>query len=145
MNIFCDTSVLVASSLKTHPHHKAAVAILASVRDRSNRGYISSHALAETFSVLSRMPTTPKLTAEDVLQILENNILPHFTLVAVGAEEYPQMIRDFVQGGFSGGAIYDFVHLRAASKINLDLIQTFNAAEWRHLSPELAPLIKEPS
>jgi predicted nucleic acid-binding protein len=45
MNIFCDTSVLVASALKSHPHHAAAIAVVLSLRDPANRGYTSAHAL----------------------------------------------------------------------------------------------------
>lgn len=144
MNIFCDTSVLVASALRSHPHHAPAAAVLSSLRDPAHRGYTSAHALAECFSVLSRMPTSPKLKPEDVLQILETNIIPHFTFVALPADDYPGLIRDFVSRGFSGGALYDFLHLRIAAKLSLDRIHTFNHTEWTRLAPELAPLISPP-
>jgi predicted nucleic acid-binding protein len=49
MNIFCDTSVIVASALKFHPHHPAAFSALSSLRVSSNRGYTSAHALVEAF------------------------------------------------------------------------------------------------
>lgn len=144
MNIFCDTSVLVASSLKSHPNYTAAFSALLSLQDPANKGYTSAHALAETFSVLSRMPTTPKLKPEDVLQIIETNIIPHFLLSVLAPEDYPTLLRDFVSRGFSGGALYDFLHLRSASKLALDHIYTFNEAEWKRLAPELAPLISAP-
>jgi hypothetical protein len=75
------------------------------------------------------MPTSPRLKADDVLQILETNIIPHFTLLALSAEEYPALLRDFVSLGFSGGALYDFLHLRIAAKLPLDRIHAFNYAE----------------
>ncbi|MBM3840255.1 MAG: type II toxin-antitoxin system VapC family toxin [Verrucomicrobia bacterium] len=78
MNVFCDTSVLVAASLEAHKHHALAKAVLERISRGDDIVYASAHALAETFSVLSRMPTMPKLTPQDVLAILEQNICPHF-------------------------------------------------------------------
>jgi predicted nucleic acid-binding protein len=105
MKIFCDSSVFVASALQSHPHHSAAIKIVIGVRDGADTGHTSAHALAETFSVLSRIPTEPKLSAQDVLQILETNIIPFFHLISLPTEEYPALIRDFVARGFSGGAL----------------------------------------
>lgn len=83
MKIFCDTSVLVAASLQTHLQHEPAKAALLRIRQGHDEGYACAHALAETFSVLSRMPTKPKLLPEDVLDILKQDIIPYFVFVAL--------------------------------------------------------------
>jgi predicted nucleic acid-binding protein len=144
MNVFCDSSVFVAASLENHPHHEQAFALLLSLREQQNRGFTSAHALIETFSVLSRMPTNPKLKPEDVLQILEANVIPYFTLVVVSSDDYLALLRDFATKEFSGGAIYDFLHLAVARKLALDSIHTFNEAEWRRLAPDLVSIISAP-
>lgn len=144
MRVFCDTSVLIASVLQDHVHHKPAAAALSRIRQGDDIGHASAHALAETFSVLSRMPTEPKLQPADVLDILENDILPHFLLVALPPEDYAPAIRDLVAKGLGGGRIYDLLHLRTAGKLALDRIYTFNEGEWKKLAPELTSLICTP-
>ena len=144
MKVFCDTSVLVAGSLEAHIHHAPARAALERIARGEDRGHCSAHTLAETFSVLSRMPTTPKLQPQDVLAILEKNIFPHFVLVAPASADYPAAIRSLVGMGLGGGRIYDLLHLRAAAKLELDRIYTFNESEWKTLAPELVSLISPP-
>jgi predicted nucleic acid-binding protein len=144
MNVFCDTSVMVAAALETHVHHPQARAVLIRINQGADTGFASAHALAESFSVLSRMPTTPKLEAWDVLDILERNIIPHFVFQALPPEDYAPAIRDLVAKGLGGGRIYDLLQLRVAAKMVLDRIYTFNDSEWKTLSPELAPLIRPP-
>ena len=61
MNLFCDTSVLIAALLEAHPNHTDSLSVLESIRNGENTGCVSAHSLAETFSVLTRMPTKPKL------------------------------------------------------------------------------------
>jgi predicted nucleic acid-binding protein len=144
MRVFCDTNVLIAASVAAHVHHTPAKAVLERICRGDDSGYTSAHSLAETFSVLSRMPTVPKLMPQDVLAILEKNILPHFTLVALVAADYPETIRALTAKGFGGGRIYDLLHLVAARKLALDRIYTFNESEWKSLARDLEPLIATP-
>jgi predicted nucleic acid-binding protein len=144
MNVFCDTTVFVAASLQAHPHHLPAKATIERICQGTDAGFTSGHCLAETFSVLSRMPTVPKLTPQDVLAILETNLFPYFTLLVLGAADYPQVVRDLAGKGLGGGRIYDLLHLTAARKQALDRIYTFNVTEWKNLAPDLEPLIGAP-
>jgi predicted nucleic acid-binding protein len=144
MRVFCDTSVLVAAALQGHVHHRAAAAALGRIRGGDDTGHASAHALAETFSALSRLPTKPKLEPEDALDILEQDVIPYFVFVALQAQDYAPAIRDLVALGVGGGRIYDLLHLRAAGKLALERIYTFNDKEWKSLCPALAPLICAP-
>jgi len=144
MRVFCDTNLFIAASLRAHLHHRPAKAALDSIRRGEDGGYASAHSLAETFSVLSRMPTNPKLEPEDVLDILEKDILPYFVFVALAPDDYQAAIRSLVAKRLGGGRIYDMLHLRAAGKVPLDRIFTFNVVEWKALAPELASLICAP-
>ena len=138
MRVFCDTNVLIAASVQAHVHHAPAKGVLERICRGDDTGYTSAHSLVETFSVLSRMPTVPKLMPQDVLAILEQNIIPRFTLVAA---DYPEAIRALTAKGLGGGRIYDLLHLVAARKPALDRIYTFNDSEWKKLAPDLEPLI----
>ena len=144
MKVFCDTNVLIAASVETHIHHAPAKAILERICSGDDAGFVSAHSLVETFSVLSRMPTVPKLTPQDVLAILEKNFIPRFTLITLSDVDYPQALRDFAAKGMSGGRIYDFLHILAARKQPMDRIYTFNETEWKNLAPDLASMISAP-
>jgi predicted nucleic acid-binding protein len=144
MRVFCDTSVLVAAALEAHAHHRSAHAVLDRIARRDDIGFISAHSLAETYSVLSRMPTLPKLTASDVLAILEQNIIPHFTLVTLAAADYLNAIRDLSAKGLGGGRVYDVLHIMTTRHQALDRIYTFNESEWKSLAPDLAQIIVSP-
>jgi predicted nucleic acid-binding protein len=144
MNVFCDTSVLVAASLETHVHYAAARVVLDRVLNGVDVGCASAHSLAETFSVLSRMPTVPKLTPQDALAILERNIVPHFQLIALSPSDYPMVIRKLAVTGMGGGRIHDLLHLEAARKHLPERIYTLNEAEWKALAPDLRSLIAAP-
>jgi predicted nucleic acid-binding protein len=144
MNLFCDTSVLIAASLKFHSKHPPAKALLDEIARGEHLAYCSGHTLAETFSVLARMPTRPKLTSADILTILEHNVLPHFKVTTLDPTDYIEAVRAFAGTGFAGGRIYDLLHLHVARKLVLDRIYTLNAQEWTELAPELASIISEP-
>jgi predicted nucleic acid-binding protein len=144
MRVFCDTNVLVAAALEAHVHHTSAKGVLDRISRRDDIGFISAHSLAETFSVLSRMPTMPKLTPQDALAILEKNIIPHFTLVTLAAADYPNAVRTLSAKGRGGGRIYDLLLITAARKQALDWIYTFNESEWKFLAPDLEQIITRP-
>src|SRR5437660_7898234 len=100
MNVFCDTTVLVAASLEAHIQHMPARAALARIHHGGDKGFTAAHCLAETFSVLSRMPTVPKLSPNDVLAMIEKNVIPHFTFITLVEADYQQSIRDLAGKGF---------------------------------------------
>ena len=51
-----DTSVLVAAAVAVHPQHQRATSIFDAVRAGSTTGCACQHALAETYSVLTKLP-----------------------------------------------------------------------------------------
>ena len=144
MRVFCDTNVLVAAALEAHIHHVSAKTVLERISGRHDVGFISAHSLAETFSVLSRMPTVPKLAPQNVLAILERNIIPHFVLVTLATDDYLNAVRTLSAKGLGGGRVYDILHITAARKQRLDRIYTFNDSEWKSLAPDLEQIIAAP-
>jgi len=144
MNVFCDTTVLVAASLEAHIHHIPAKTALERICRGDDVAFTSAHCLAEMFSVLTRMPTLPKLTPQAVLAILEKNVIPHFSFIVLAPADYQQAVRNLAGRGLGGGRIYDLLHLMAARKQALDRIYTFNDTEWKNLAPDLQAVIAVP-
>ncbi len=144
MNLFFDTSVLIAASSASHIHHPQALAAIASLRSGKNHGWMSQHAVAETFAILTSAPLVPRIHPSEALRIIEDNFLPWISVVALGPEDYKEVVRDMAAGGWRSGKIYDALHLHCAAKQEIDRIYTFNVKDFQQLAPHLKAKITAP-
>jgi predicted nucleic acid-binding protein len=144
VNLFYDTSVLVASSSATHVHHAHALFVLRLLIDERNCGWISQHAIAETYSVLTSAPLVPRIHPSEVLTILQENILPYVQVVSLEPADYQRVAREMAAGHWRSGKIYDALHLCCAEKQPIDLIYTFNVGDFQRLAPHLRTKIRSP-
>jgi predicted nucleic acid-binding protein len=144
MNIFCDTSVLVASALRSHEHYSRAFDVVERVADKKDHGVVALHSLAETYAVLTRLPVIPRIQPDEAAKIVSDNIVRHFHMQQPSARDYLASISAAAANGVIGGAIYDVLLLAAARKLKPDRIYTFNVAEFRRLAPDLHDLIIAP-
>lgn len=106
--IAVDTSVAVPLVVASHEAHDV-VARWASGRTLG----LSGHALAETYSVLTRLPGDARLSPSDAVLLLEENFPLAFPLSAGSTESAP---REFARHGVAGGAVYDGLVALAASE-----------------------------
>ncbi|MBI3208447.1 MAG: type II toxin-antitoxin system VapC family toxin [Candidatus Solibacter usitatus] len=135
MKAYFDTNVLVAASVQKHQHHPPAFELVKAVKGKALQGFVSTHGIAEYYSVLTRAPFTPRVHPSEAGCFLEDNILPYFTLVALEAEDYKAVIRNCINQGLIGGVMFDVLHLHAAQKAGCDRVYTFNLRDFRRLSP----------
>lgn len=56
MKVLYDTSVLIAALLLEHENHDLALSRLETARQGVVKGYVSTHSLAELYSVMTRLP-----------------------------------------------------------------------------------------
>jgi predicted nucleic acid-binding protein len=106
MTIGVDTSVAVPLLVRSHRRH-ATVA-------RWSRGHelaLSGHALAETYSVLTRLPGDARLAAADAARLLDARFAPALTTSAAHARRLPDTLSRL---GVAGGAVYDAMVALAA-------------------------------
>lgn len=136
MKVCFDTSVLVAALVEDHPHHAPAASVLLSAKGKRIEAYVSAHALTELYAVLTRAPFTPPVYPAEVRQMIEQTILPIAGVVALSAAEYRQVAAECADAGWTGGAIYDAVHIRAARKAECDRLYTFNVKHFRAIAPD---------
>lgn len=145
MTIFCDTNILIAAFLESHAHHAAARPVLERIHGGKDKGFVAAHSLAEAFSVLTRLPGADHVEPILAWQLLKDNILKTFTIVALNAREYAEVLRNAAEENVSGGRIYDLILLAAAAKTKADRILTFNIQHFRSLaSPTIRPRIVSP-
>lgn len=97
--IAVDTSVVVAAFASWHEAHRAALAALA------RKPRIPAHVMAESYSVLTRLPPPHRAPAEVVVSFLVARF-PGAPLVLPGTS-YRALLRELVHLGFAGGAVYD--------------------------------------
>ena len=108
MTIAVDTSVAVPLLVRSH-HDHAAVASWWNGREVA----LSGHALAETYSVLTRLPGDARLAATDAALLLRTRFTAPLTLSSAQAQALPDMLSRL---GIAGGAVYDALVALAAKE-----------------------------
>jgi predicted nucleic acid-binding protein len=135
VKVYLDTNVLVAAAVQEHQHHIQAFSLAKRIRDGAIEGFISTHGLAEFYSVLTRAPFTPRVHPAEAGRLIEDNILPYFNLIALSASDYKTVFRSCAASGLSGGMIFDALHLHSAQKAECDRVYTFDVKDFRILAP----------
>ncbi len=135
MDIFFDTTVLVAASERSHPHYAQAWPALRRVATGADHGFISAHSITEVYASLTRLPVQPRIHPVEASRIITDNILPHFEVIPIVKSDYLAALRSMTSGGWSGAKIYDALLLCGAAKCNPDRIYTFNLGDFRLLAP----------
>lgn len=108
-----DTSVAVPLLVASHEAHEA-VRLWAT--DRSL--LLSGHALAETYSVLTRLPGDARVSSSDAVVLIDENFARNLVLPS---EVASVAHRDLARLGISGGATYDGLVALAAHRHDLVL------------------------
>jgi PIN domain len=75
VNIFFDTTVLVAASARSHPHYSRARPALLRVAAGKDKGFMSAHSIAEVYAALTRLPVHPRIHPTEAARIVVENIL----------------------------------------------------------------------
>jgi len=135
VNIFFDTTVLVAASEQSHPHYAQVRPALLRVAAKQDKGFMGLHSIAEVSAALTRLPVQPRIHPVEAARIVTDNILPHFEVVSLGKEDYLEAMNTMASGGWIGAKIYDALLLRCAAKSAVERIYTFNLGDFKQLAP----------
>ena len=109
-----DTSAAIPWVHRSHPAHAAVHAV---VGDRTP--VLTTHSLAETYSVLTRAPAALRLRPDDAAAVLEREF---GTPVRTNPELLDHLPRHLADRGVSGGATYDALVALAAASSGTPLI-----------------------
>ncbi len=133
MKIFAvDTSCMIAALCTWHPQNPAAVAEIDRRLDRGEQLTVAAPALAESYSVLTRLPAPHRLSPADAWILVESNFVSGRRVVSLDGESYIALLRQLAAEGVGGGRIYDRVIAACARQAKADTILTFNR---RHFDP----------
>lgn len=144
MALFFDTSIVIAGTVAAHPQHHRALPWLQQAYTHDVRMVISSHVIAESFAVLTKLPVRPRMPASTAVHILTENIISHATIIELTQDDYTTVLARMNQLNLSGGIIYDALLLQAARKANCDALITLNEKDFVRLYPEKPGYIMAP-
>ena len=130
MKVLLDSATLIAAMLPDHVHHADAYPWLARGKAGAFEFLVSGHSLAEVYSVLTRLPRTPRISPADAWKLLEENVTSCANLVTLSGSDYAALIAELSQRGVIGGAVYDAVIAKAAELAQVDRLITLNEAHF---------------
>jgi predicted nucleic acid-binding protein len=144
MKYFLDTNVLVAACLAEHEHHARALPVVQTIHEGNAEGFVSAHSLLETYAILTRLPRVPRISSIQASTLIADNIVKHFSVVALTGKEYSELSLKLGQNNIVGGKAYDVLHLTCAEKCGADRIYTFNVRDFVQLAGQLRNIITTP-
>jgi len=137
MKLALDSSVIIAALDGSDPAHTHSRRLMLSAKFS-----IYSHALSETFSILTGGGLGVRLSAESAASLLREKIAPRLTAVTLTEKDLLDAYTDSKRRGIRGGAIYDYLHLVAARKAGAAKLYTLNLSDFQAIhrpgDPEVA-------
>lgn len=112
-DLVLDTSAAVPYLVRSHSAHAA-------VRRRAGGRALAltAHSLAETYSVLTRLPGDARVAPADAVALIESNFAPAVAPKPSALKRVPQILAPL---GIVGGAVYDALVALAAVAHGLPL------------------------
>ncbi|MCI0681345.1 MAG: PIN domain-containing protein [Gemmataceae bacterium] len=138
MRVLLDSSTLIASLLPDHVHHSVAHAWLSQAKARAFQLVVSGHSIAEVYSVLTRMPRTPRISPAVAWQLLSDNVTGFAEIVTLTGADYVALVNDLSMRGIVGGPVYDAIIAKAAELGQVDKLVTLNEADFLKVYPNIA-------
>ncbi|MDV2995423.1 MAG: tRNA(fMet)-specific endonuclease VapC [Chroococcidiopsis sp. SAG 2025] len=143
MRVLFDTSVLVAAILVSHPQHPACFARLKAAESRQVLGFVSTHSLAEIYSVMTRLPVQPRITPHQAQSAIAD-VSQYLEIVPLLSDEYLAAIAQMVAINVPGGGIFDALIAQAALKAHVNILLTLNPNHFTRLGNAIANLVQVP-
>jgi toxin FitB len=106
MTVALDASVAVPLLVRAHHHHAAVVEWW-----DGQEVALSGDALAETYSVLTRLPGDARLAPVDAARLLSSRFSAPLLMSSAHSRELPEILSGL---GIAGGAVYDALVALAA-------------------------------
>jgi predicted nucleic acid-binding protein len=116
VNLFLDTSVLLAGLIDLGPQSAPAHAILQGVAQKTIAAPATAwHCCLEFFSVATRLPPEYRLTPPDAVRLMQEEVFARMGVYDLPPGDRAAMLRSLAQDGVTGGRIYD-VHIAEVAR-----------------------------
>jgi predicted nucleic acid-binding protein len=107
LKILFDTSVLVAAIVTSHSRHAQAFGWMKRAKSGEFEALVSSHSMAELYSVLTSLPFKPKISPIHGQRLIEESVQKIFSIVALTPSDYSRVLHSLAEMNLAGGIIYD--------------------------------------
>ena len=135
MKVLFDTSVIVAAHLPSHADYPNSRFWLERARQNAFEFVVAAHTLLETFSVLTRLPLTPRIMPSTALEFIETNVLSTAKIVALTAGDYQDLLKSLAITGTGGGVVYNSLLVKAAELAQVDVLLILNLKHFERIWP----------
>jgi predicted nucleic acid-binding protein len=106
--VFLDTSVLLAGLIDFGPQSAPAQWLMHAVVEKKVEGPATAwHCCLEFFSVATRLPPEFRVTPDDAVQLLREEVFARMTVHDLPAKDRTAMLQAAAQDRIAGGRIYD--------------------------------------
>lgn len=143
MKVAFDTSVLVAATHSTHRDHGRAIVWMDAISTGALHGIICVHAMGELWSVLTKLPISPPISAKMAREVIDG-IEARFEPIPLTLQIYRDALDRCAIKGLRSGAIYDALHLATAESAGVAAFVTFNEQDFKRLAVSNSPRIIVP-
>ncbi|NJM75172.1 MAG: type II toxin-antitoxin system VapC family toxin [Acaryochloridaceae cyanobacterium RU_4_10] len=143
MKVLFDTSVIIGALLPKHQSHSSCFIQLQTAQSGQIQGCLSTHSLAELYSVMTRMPVQPRMSPKEANTLLER-CLQYLDAIPLDTADYQYAIAQMTALNLPGGGIFDALIARAALKASADRILTLNPGHFTRLDPAIARMTQVP-
>ncbi|MDZ8024014.1 MAG: type II toxin-antitoxin system VapC family toxin [Nostoc sp. DedQUE01] len=143
MKVLFDTSVLVPALIVNHSKHSVCFSRLKAAQSGQVQGFISTHTLAETYSVITRLPLQPRITPQQAENIIVD-ISQYLEAIPLLANDYQAAIAQMANLNLPGGGIFDALIAQAALKAEVAVLLTLNPNHFTRLGDAIANLVQVP-
>ena len=133
----CDTSCLIAALCTWHEHHARTCAEIERRRRDREDLVLATHSLAETYTVLTRLPPPHRLRADDALSLIEMN-WGAAPVVLLTAPDIWRALREAPRLGVIGGQMYDALIAAVAIKAEASVLLTWNLRDYSRFSGRIS-------
>ncbi|MCY4374940.1 MAG: PIN domain-containing protein [Spirochaetaceae bacterium] len=133
----CDTSALIAAVSSWHEHHERTRSEIERRERSDEQMVVAGHSLAETYSVLTRLPAPHRLRADDAIALIESNWRDTPIVHLTGSEMW-SALREAQRRELIGGQMSDALIAIAALKAKATTLITWNVRNFVPFAPSIA-------
>jgi predicted nucleic acid-binding protein len=143
IKVLFDTSVLVSAIIVNHPQHSVCFSQIQAAQSGQIKGFISTHSLAETYSVITRLPVQPRINPQQAHSIVLD-ISQYLEAVPLLVDDYQAAIAQMATLNLPGGGIFDALIAQAAVKAEVDALLTLNPNHFTRLGNAITQIVQVP-
>jgi predicted nucleic acid-binding protein len=128
-----DTTVIVAAVHANHPAHAEAARWLDDAFS-THQVVLAHHSIIESYAVLTRLPADYRLSPAEAETVLTETLQNNASIAPFSSESVWDALHAFVGTPSAGGATYDAFIIHLLEQAEVDVIVTYNEADFARLT-----------